>query len=172
MIYSNTGNGKTTFLDSVGYKLAARNFQVYRATSNSSIILKEIPIIRNIPGDIVLLIDDAFSHIDAIKSIIALGRKDIHIVASARTSQTELQEGEITNAFNNAVELFSLDRLNEKEISACIGFLDKYALWGSRQALPFEQKKRFIEKDCSSELLFVILEALDSPNIGRAFRRF
>jgi len=165
LVYSNAGNGKTTFLDSVGYKLAARNFHVYRATSNSSLLLKEIPIIRNISGSLVLLIDDAFSHLDAIRAIIALGRSDIYIIATARTSQTELQEGEIRRVFNDNVELFSLDRLKDSEIAACITFLDKYALWGSRQALSFEQKTRFIEKDCSRELRFVILEALDSPII-------
>ncbi|MBY5368621.1 hypothetical protein HFO91_18435 [Rhizobium leguminosarum] len=165
LIYSNTGNGKTTFLDSLGYKLAARNYSVYRAASNSSLLLKEIPIIKDTPGKIVLLIDDAFSHVDTIKAVVALGRSDIYIVSTARTSQTELQEGDIRRAFNDSLELFSLDRLDADEVIECISFLDRYALWGSRQALSLEQKKRFIEEDCSGELRFVILEVLDSPVI-------
>lgn len=165
LVYSNAGNGKTTLLDSVGYKLASRNFSVYRAASNPSLLLKEIPIIKEMHGKIALLIDDAFSHFDTIKSIMALGRKDIYVVATARTSQTELQEGEIRRAFNDSLELFSLDRLDSDEVTACISFLDRYALWGSRQAQSSEQKRRFIEKDCSGELRFVILEVLDSPVI-------
>ncbi|MER8632533.1 SIR2 family protein [Mesorhizobium opportunistum] len=165
LIYSNAGNGKSTFLDSVAYKLAARNFQVFKATSNSSLLLKEFPIIRNISGNIALVVDDVFSHIDLVKAAMALGRDNIYIVASARTSQIELQESEIRKSFNDSVELFSLDSLSDGEIVSCIEFLDKYALWGARQVMKFEQKKAFIKNDCSRELRFVILEALDSPTI-------
>lgn len=165
LIYSNAGNGKTTFLESLGCKLAARNFSVYRAASNSSLLLKEIPIIKEIDGKIIFLIDDAFSNIDAIKAIIFLGRKDIHVISTARTSQAELQEGEIRRSFNDNLDLYSLDHLEGDEVAECISFLDRYALWGPRQALLFDQKKKFIEEDCSGELRFVILEVLDSPVI-------
>lgn len=112
-----------------------------------------------------MIVDDVFSYVDVIKGIKTIGRSDIFIISSSRTAHVELQEGFIRNLFDNYVEIFNIDSLSETETSRIIEFFDKYALWGVRQPQTFEQKKAFIKRDCSGELRFLILEALNSPNI-------
>lgn len=165
VISSNIGNGKTTIIDSVAVKLAARNFSVYRAASSEALLLKDVPLFREISGRIALIIENAFANFDLIRAIRALGRDDIFIISSARTSQFELQEGQVRSVFGGDVENFDVNQLDSKEISSLIGFLDSYALWGERQSLGRDQKERFIRSDCSCEMRFVILDILDSPNI-------
>ena len=165
ILTSNIGNGKTTALDSIAYKATARSMPVFRATRNSSLLLKEVPLIRQIPGPLLLLIDDAFGAIDVLKAIVALGRDDLFIITTARTSQFELQENEIKSLFANNLEEFSLDELDNTEISDLIAYMDNYALWGGRQAAHLDAKRKFVTVDCLREIRTVILEALDSPNI-------
>jgi SIR2-like domain len=165
ILTSNIGNGKSILLEEISIRLASNNQNVFVAGSKSSILLKEIPLFREIEGPITFIIDDAFSNIDVLKAILSLGRDDIHIVTSARTSQFDLQEAEINNVFNDQIEIFDLNTLSESETDHLIDYLDKYALWGKRQALSKQQKQRFVQIECSGELRFVILEILDSPNI-------
>ena len=94
-----------------------------------------------------------------------IGRDDICVITTARTSQIELQEGSVRSAFADKLELFRLDELSGAEEQCVIAFMDRYALWGTRQTLDDEQKRRFVRQDCSGELRFVILAALNSPTI-------
>lgn len=165
ILYSNVGNGKTNALESIAYKLASRNISTFRSTSSASLLLKELSVLRQIEGRIALIIDDGFSNIDLIKAIVSIGRDDIAVIVTARTSQVELQEGTIRNAFGNEVELFRLDELTSGEVASIVEFMDRYALWGTRQNLSPDQKRGFVQRDCSSELRFVILSVLNSPNI-------
>ena len=98
-------------------------------------------------------------------ALVALNRDDLYIITSARTSEFDLRSGEMRKVFDNNLEHFSVDELDNKEISDLIAFMDNYALWGSRQVLSSEKKMQFIRTDCSRELRSVILETLDSPNI-------
>ncbi|NEW94647.1 SIR2 family protein [Rhodopseudomonas sp. BR0M22] len=165
ILTSNIGNGKTTALEAIAYKLCSRGLNVYRAGAYKPLLLKEIALLRQIEGRIYLLIDDAFTNIEVIRALRAVGRDDICIISSARTSQYELQEGELKDAFANQVETFNLDRLDDRETDALIEHLDNYALWGERQSASRDKKIHFIRLDCSRELRSVILETLDSPNI-------
>ncbi len=170
MITANTGNGKSIILDSISCKLASKNIRVFFAKSRTSSLLKEIPLFRNLEGPIVFIIDNYFSHLEVIRALRAMGRSDTYILTTARTSQYELQEGEIRSLFSNQIENFHVDELDAKEITNLIDFLDKYALWGERQSHSMEQKRRFIIQDCSKELRFVILDLLESPNISQKIR--
>jgi hypothetical protein len=165
LITSNAGNGKTTALDSIAFKLRARGFAVYRGGPHKSLLLKELPLVKQIPGRTFLILDDAFANIDVVRAVHAIGRDDLHLIAGARTAQYELQEAEIKRAFGDRAEAFSLDWLNDSEISALISFLDDYGLWGKRQSLSNERKDAFVRVECARELRSVVLELLDSPNI-------
>lgn len=171
ILTSNIGNGKTTLITEISVRLASRNYNVYIAKSNSSILLKEIPLFKLLKGPLVIIVDDAFSNMDVLRATIALGRSDLHIVTSARTAQFELQESDIKKLFNDQVENFDLNNLNDYESEQLINYFDKYALWGKRQALSTEQKEHFVRVECSNELRFVILEALDSPNISSRIKK-
>ena len=165
LLSSNVGNGKTEALLAIGYKLAARGITVYRASSRPSLLLQELSLIRDKNGPIALIIDDVFSYIDVINGIQSIDRDDIYTISSSRTAQVELQEGYIRNIFKGNLELFNMDNLSESETRDIIDLFDKYALWGARQPQSFDQKKSFIQRDCSGELRFLILEAMNSPNI-------
>ncbi|MCW6509220.1 P-loop NTPase [Lichenifustis flavocetrariae] len=165
LVSANVGNGKTEALLAIGYKLAARGHTVYRASSRPSLLLKEVALLRDKPGPIALMIDDVFSYIDVVKGIRSISRDDICIIASSRTAQVELQEAFIRATFNNEIDIFNLDKLSAAETRNVIELFDNYALWGPRQPQSFEQKKIFIDRECSGELRFLILEALNSPNI-------
>jgi len=165
LITSNIGNGKTTTLDSLAYKFCARGLKVFYGGAHKASLLKEIPLLRQIDGNLYLIIDDVFANIEIVRAILSLGRDDVFIISSARTSQYELQQGEIRSAFMNTVEIFNLDSLDNQEVGSLIAYLDNYALWGDRQSLSRERKDHFIRIDCSRELRSVILEILDSPNI-------
>ena len=165
LLSSNVGNGKTEALLAIGYKLAARGFTVYRASSRPSLLLQELSLIRDKNGPVALIIDDIFSYIDVIDGIYSISRDDIYTISSSRTAQVDLQEGHIRKVFKESLEVFNLDTLSDSETENVIRFFDRYALWGPRQPQSFDQKKAFIQRDCSGELRFLILEAMNSPNI-------
>jgi SIR2-like domain len=165
IVTGHIGNGKTTVLDSIAYKSGARNILTFRATRNSSLLLKEVPLLRQMPGPLLLLIDDAFGTLDVLKAIIAMGRDDLFVVTTARTSQFELQVNEIQSVFANNLEEFSLDALDDQEVSDVIAYMDNYAFWGNRQSSSLDKKSKFVAIDCHREIRTVILEVLDSPNI-------
>lgn len=86
LLSSNVGNGKTEALLAIGYKLAARGYTVYRASSRPALLLQELSIIKDHHGPVVLIIDDVFSYIDVVNAIKSIGRTDIYTISSSRTA--------------------------------------------------------------------------------------
>lgn len=171
VLNSNIGNGKTATLDAIGYKLAARNYTVLRASASSSLLFREVAQMKGVSGRLVLLIDDVFSHLRLIESILAVLGDGVIIVASARTSQLELQEGELRQVFGaGGVEIFELNRLDSNEVSQLIKIFDEFALWGARQSDTHIEKRNFLERDCGGELRTAVLHVLNSPNIQARIR--
>jgi len=73
---------------------------------------------------------------DVVKAIDSLGRSDIFVITSARTNQFEFQESIVSDTFRKSYLRISIDELTASEVKSLVIFLDRYGLWGKRQALP------------------------------------
>jgi hypothetical protein len=165
VVTGNVGNGKTTILQTVSHRLAARGINTFYASSIPDLLLREVSNFIAVDGLTVIVIDNFFSNRDVVRAIDSLGRADIFVITSARTNQFEFQESIVSDTFRKTYLRISVDELTAPEVKSLVIFLDRYGLWGKRQALPAAQKESYISYACSREIRTVILDVLKSPDL-------
>lgn len=61
--------------------------------------------------------------------------------------------------------MYEINYLTNTEIKSFISYLNEYNLWGSKAALKYNEKQKFLTKNCKSEIRNILLEIYNSPHV-------
>jgi hypothetical protein len=165
ILQARAGNGKSVCLNAIGYKLNQGANEVFKIENNTKKMFEELPQLRSLSGKKVFLIEDVFSHFEAIRAIQSFNFPEVAIICTARSSVYDLRENEARQLFRDDILEFDLDRLSDTEQKNLVAYFDKYGFWRDLQSVSAEQKAYFISQKCSFELRAVLLHFLDSQPI-------
>lgn len=164
VVQSSLGNGKTMFLNSLGYELA-QNYDVYWVDSLDTMYDDIQIVLEQMRNPIVLLVDDYGRNMRLIEELSKEKGTNIRLVMTSRSSINlnlyyDLQEK--YGIKESELELVDIDILNDDEINQLLEILEYYHFWGKNADKSVSQKKRILKrtyKSMTSQIFYMLLKS-------------
>lgn len=163
VVHSDIGNGKTVFAIQCGYIHAGSNYRVFLAEKESERDEDVVAFLQELPGKILVIFDDILRFRSLIKRILGIGRADIKVLMTTRSSIMETSRNIIEQRLGNIsyVEI-DLNTSQKDERSALSRYLRENGLLGDYADFSPAELDRFLEANCGWQLRDVILALFET----------
>jgi hypothetical protein len=170
-ICSDLGNGKTLFLDGLRIRALERGFRVFEVREHSPEAALELDRIAGLEGNVLVTIEEYQDWLTEIGQFRRMSSGNGRLVLTARSPvhDVHIDALERETGLEHIPEIY-LDTLEGVEVDWFIDSLDKYGLWGEWAARPRAAKSRLIRIVCRGQIHALLLQIMDSPDIGRRLR--
>ncbi len=166
VIISELGNGKTLFLEGLRLRAAEKGYQVFQAKEQSEGLSRELEAVGQLPGKILLTIEEYQNWLDDIELFRSLCKNDAVLVVTARSAVHDVTGDYLADAIgDDHFQEMNLDILQELEWVA--ESFDMYGLWGEYAAKSRGTKLRLLRNQCGSQFHGILLKILESPDIRK-----
>ncbi len=162
------GNGKTLMLRGLAYEALEQGYRVFEAHSQQENAAREFERITQLPGKILVLIDNYQNWLREIQAIAAVKNDNVQLVVAARHAIHDVlfERLEEMMGLSTIPELY-IDKLTDAECTWFVNTLDRYGLWRSRSGQSVENKFKAISDEFGGEVHGILLSLLESKDIGR-----
>jgi hypothetical protein len=164
LVYSELGNGKSLFLETLSYHLSLDGYKCYLLDDNGGDYLQDFENILNQSGKSVIFVDDAHSYMDLI-DLFSLNNPDnvLLVLADRSAAGNRVQE----RLRSTDVDFYGLclDPLSFDEMSGLADILQDQGMWGELTGDSNEDKVSRIHKKYNGQISGVLLGLLNSPQI-------
>lgn len=167
---SDLANGKSLFCLGLACKLSSQAHRVFWLKDDAENIAGELDRICDLPGKILLVVENYTKRISDLRSIQFRRSQDLVLLLSAKTSLHEVYQPDLQEFLDlsKTIEL-DLNTLSSREIDGVEQILGTYKLWGERDAWSDRKKRRLLEEDCGGHLSGILLDIVRSPTIQTRF---
>lgn len=163
VVHSDIGNGKTIFATQCAYIHAGSNYRVFIAEKESERDEDVVAFLQELPGKILIIFDDILRFRSLIRRIVGIGRNDIKLLLTARSSILETSKDIIEQRLGNIsyVEI-DLNISQSDERSALSRYLRENGLLGDYADLSSGELNKFLDANCGWQLRDVILALFET----------
>lgn len=166
VLHSEIANGKTISASLLAESAVAKGWRVFRTLELSEFAEKELHDIAEIPGKVLLIVDDYMDWLDNIKGLTALAGERFAIILTARTNSHDINAEKLMDVLTPySLQEFNLNSLNSEELEWWVNTLDTYGLWGDLAGSSRESKQRYLSYQCTRQIHGILLKLFDSPTI-------
>lgn len=168
MLESDFGNGKTCTLNILQYELSKIGHVFSLVNSDEDINHDIDNILVNYKGRNFIFIDNYHNHFKVLEILDKYNLLDCVIILSERSYINDTLYSDILNlaqANEDNTSIISLNRLTNVEIDSIIKLFNSYNLWGKNSRWSYNQKKKYINKNCKGSLKDVLIWMFDAPII-------
>lgn len=165
-LHSEIANGRTLALAQLALHAVASGWRVFMATHLSCHAESELRAIAELPGKVLLIVDDYPDWTRHMDGICRLAGDHFTVVTAARTTSHDVAADELEAVLSPLQsDEFNLNSLSEAELGWWVSTFDTYGLWGELAADSREHKTRFLADRCSRQIQGILLTLLNSPVI-------
>jgi len=157
LISGDIGNGKTLCMMLLSKALLRAGYRVFSYEPVEENLTYDIEFFRGLESRFVLFIEDFYTNREIVEAVM-LNIQDVRIVSTIRTSVLEIKHSEVKEILGSRYVSYSIDKLSSNEIENLEEIITKAAYWGSRAADSIKERRRYIIKDCNSELRSVLMD--------------
>lgn len=168
LIESNTGNGKTCFLESLAFVLSNYGYDVYYYKRHYETRKSEIEHVCTKSKNKVVFIIDNFSHLRSMLSELEIFRTEQIVIVADRTLSCDVSYEWLSKKFGEFC-VYDIDKLSDDELFQIVEIFDNYGFFGSRASLRYDQKIEYLKMDCKSTMRDILLDLLNSETIKNRF---
>jgi hypothetical protein len=163
LVHSDIGNGKTVFLEKIGYKLSSEGYQVYQLIRESPVLDGVIRFLQSSTEKTVIIADDLLRFGDLVAAINRLGRANLHVVAGVRSTVLKVAPYAIRKRLgSDSWTEIDLNVGSDKESLYIRDYLDENGLFGKLSELSNNQRRDLIRFDCKGQVRDVILTLFEN----------
>lgn len=166
VVHAGLGNGKSLFLQQAAQDYIARGFRVFEFVRRTEMFSSEIASIVKGGERVCLMFDNLFVYRDIISFAHSHLTRDDIIVATCRTLQYELNNGEVESILGKDFLEIDLNVLTFQELEYTSQAFTSYGLWGRENYLPENKKNHYLAEKCDSEIRSIVLFAFGSGPIS------
>jgi tetratricopeptide (TPR) repeat protein len=163
VVHSDTGNGKTVFLDELEFELRSTKQQCFRYAPEIESVLEDVRFFLSLGSPCVLIFDELSNCEDEVKYFLS-NCPNVKIVGGIRTAVLELQD-DIFVGHQNSLREIDLNSLDDEEVNSLSDILTRYGLWGDRAEYTRREQIRYITSECHRELSATLLGIVRSEVI-------
>lgn len=172
LVHSDIGNGKTILKHELSHLLSRKNYSVFWDTDfdlNRAADLRQLAKEEN--ENIVVFIDESSDRFDVIDGLLGINLPNIIVVVCVRTTLYELGESRYEEYLPSDYLPVDVNRLSEENVDNFIYLLNLLGLWGDRADITEDEKRSFINVNCSGSVAKIILSIFEQSEIGRRIVR-
>lgn len=167
-LHANLGNGKTMFIESVKHQIQNKGIKIFTLKEyHQGITVKEIRNIVEEKGKKIVIIENYYNYLSALKQFALHNSSDIQFILSARSVLYDTRITEVNDMFNIQIgqsAIFDLNKLENAEIAEMCRILDANGLWGQNNKLSDKEKRKLLveRQKGNGELQGIMLGILKS----------
>ncbi|HSN78649.1 MAG TPA: SIR2 family protein, partial [Anaerolineae bacterium] len=135
VVHSDLGNGKTLFVEGIQYRAVEQGFDVYELQRRSEDIYRETEQILHSETPHLIIIENYHDWFDVLDLISMHWNHKTKIVLTARSSIHDVTiDGLLRSLKISSIPEFSLDNLDDRDVTWLVNLFDLYGLWGDKAA--------------------------------------
>lgn len=172
LVHSDIGNGKTIIKHELSHMLSRKNYSVFWDTDfdlNRASDLRQLAKEEN--KNIVVFIDESSDRFDVIDGLLGINLPNIVVIVCVRTTLYELGESRYEEYLPSDYLPVDVNRLTDENVDDFVYLLNLLGLWGNRADISEEEKRSFINVNCSGSVAKIILSIFEQSDIGQRIIR-
>lgn len=139
-VHSRLGNGKSSLLESVRYRLSKEGYEVYSGTTKSDRLIPELRELLARPGKIAVIVDNYPDWLDAVEAFGMHASDRAVLVLAGRTATHDVVVDRVRELISDDVVEIAVDRLSMADLDWLRRVFEEYGFWGERAAWSRAQK--------------------------------
>lgn len=170
-LHANLGNGKTLFLESLKHQLQKYHYKIFSLKDYyQNVTSKEIKNILEETGQKLVIIENYYNYLSAIKNFSLHNLKNIQFIFTARTVLYDTRIDEVEDMFKlnpGESSVLDLNKLTANEVNEMNIILEKNGLWSNYSAASKEKKQNLLKSKANGnrELQAILVGVLNSSKM-------
>ncbi|MFG1187495.1 SIR2 family protein [Xanthobacter aminoxidans] len=158
LIHGDIGNGKTIFSFHIGYLFSKSGFRIFKVVRQPENTGEIISFFQSVQGNVLVIFDDIMRFSRLPSDIINIGRDDIIVLATVRSSALDTSRDRVLSRLDNSPVIeIDLNVSKRSESEKIIRYLDENGLFGSASHLSNTEKLHIVERKCSGQIRDIVL---------------
>lgn len=172
-LHANLGNGKTMFIESLKHQFQNKGIKFFTIKEEyQGITAREIKNIIKESGRKIVIIENYYNYLSAIRQFAIHNLTDIQFILSARTVLYDtriLEVSDILRLKEGQSAIFDLNKLDKGEIREIQTIINKNGLWGENSSLSSAEKRSLLtgRQKGNCELQGIMLCLVNSTNMKK-----
>lgn len=165
-VLSELGNGKTMFLTTLQFDLAASGYRVFWIEEAGDLAEQELIALSTASGKKAFILENYPDRRSLVQAFALNANRESLLLLTSRTSVHDLFVDGLADMFGGSppVEL-RLDVLDDDEIAWFTRLLNVYGMWAHRAGSTDRKKNAILRKECHGQIHGILLRMLDSPQM-------
>lgn len=169
LIHSDLGNGKSSIIDNIKYRL--NDFgNVFVFNKEFDFVDDEIAKIDELNGRKIIIIENYYYYLNIIEKFRPYINSDYKFIFTARSYVNEsvsFRLKDILRIDDDNIFPFDVNVIENGDVENIIKLLDKVEVWKEFKDIPYSKKKKKIVEDYNSNIREIILDLVNSENVSK-----
>ena len=166
IVFSDIGNGKSTFLNQLTSELMAVGYRVIRISSRLNEVFSELEDALHAHKQTAILIDDVIRYRTLAEFVGARLNAYCILVCCTRSDPDDVEVRDLSGSLGGTVRHLDLNRLSSEELQSWDMALERWGFWEQRISRRSEERLEFLARECGAENRSIVLSLFRNSQIA------